>query len=162
MCGENLTADLEQLTTDVYLLAKVFWLCRTNLHRKNVLPGATCQVCNEHDGTPEHVMGGCLLSTEFWQTIGIGAMNVTAMNNIHHNLSPPLGMPATDFSAFIALSCRQLWKTRNAAVFRNETHTIDQVIAACRTTAQQWRWRFPRKKQHIPDQWCQILDRART
>jgi hypothetical protein len=27
MCGENLTADLEQLTRDVHLLAKVFWLC---------------------------------------------------------------------------------------------------------------------------------------
>lgn len=27
MYGENLTADLEQLTRDVHLPAKVFWLC---------------------------------------------------------------------------------------------------------------------------------------
>jgi hypothetical protein len=32
MCGENLTADLEQLTSDVHLLAKVFWLCTYHAH----------------------------------------------------------------------------------------------------------------------------------
>lgn len=32
MYGENLTADLEQLTRDVHLLAKVFWLCTYHAH----------------------------------------------------------------------------------------------------------------------------------
>jgi hypothetical protein len=38
MYGENLTADLEQLTRDVHLLAKVFWLCTYHATRIYYIP----------------------------------------------------------------------------------------------------------------------------
>jgi hypothetical protein len=69
------------------------------------------------------------------------------------------GAPREEFSAFITLACWHLWKARNAAVFRNETLT--QVFAACKATAEQWHYRFSKKKKHIADTWCQIFEMAR-
>lgn len=109
----------------MWLLTQRRIQCRTNLHRKHVLPDAICEVCNEQDETPEHIMGDCLIGRHFWQQVGLDAMLLTQMDNIH-TISPPPGLPAAEFSAFIALSCWQLWKMQNAAVFRNETSSIDQ------------------------------------
>jgi hypothetical protein len=141
----------------MWLLTQGRIQCRTNLHRKHVLPNATCEICNEHDETPEHIMGGCSIGRQFWQKIGLSSMTTTLMDAIH-TLSPPAGVSSQEFSAFIALACWQLWKARNATVFRNETFSVNQVIAACRATAAQWRCRFPRAKRHIADSWCQLFD----
>ena len=132
---------------------------RTNLLRRHVLPDATCEVCNGADESPEHIIGGCTIARQFWDKIGLGSMKTSSMEAIH-NLSPPLGMPSQGFSAFLALACWQLWKTRNAAVFRHEFLGLNQVIAACKATARQWRCRFPRRKRGIVDQWCLFLDLA--
>jgi hypothetical protein len=93
--------------------------CRTNLLRKHVLPNATCEVCNEADETPEHIIGGCTIGRQFWEKIGLKSMK-TASKDAIHNLSPPAGVPNQGFFAFIALAWWPLWKTMNAAVFRNE------------------------------------------
>jgi hypothetical protein len=77
-----------------------------------------------------------------------------------HNFSPPI-VPKEEFLSLIALSCWQLWKTRNTAIFRNERQNITQVPAACKATAEQLRCRFPRKKRHVVDQWCQLFETAR-
>jgi hypothetical protein len=50
---------------------------------------------------------------------------------------------------------------RNAAVFRNESTSLDQVLLACKASAELWRFRFKRKKKHIADTWCQIFEMAR-
>jgi len=55
-----------------------------------------------------------------------------------------------------------LWKARNATVFREERHNITQVFAACKASAEQWRYRFPRRKRPIVDQWCQVFESARN
>jgi len=144
----------------MWLLTQRRIQCRTVLHRKNVLPDAICEVCNELDETPEHIMGGCTVSKQLWQRLGLTAMTTTAMTDIHQ-LPPPAGVPNTEFPAFVALACWQLWKTRNAAVFRNETQTLDQVLLACKATAEQWRCRFPTSNRHIVDQWCLALEMAR-
>jgi hypothetical protein len=49
-----------------------------------------------------------------------------------HTLTPQGGIPRQEFSASVALACWQLWKARNAFVFRNETQTISQVLGACK------------------------------
>jgi hypothetical protein len=48
----------------MWLLTQRRIQCRTVLHRKNVLPDAICEVCNELDETPEHIMGGCAVSKQ--------------------------------------------------------------------------------------------------
>ena len=125
-----------------------------------MLPDATCEVCNEQDETSEHIMGGCSIGRHFWEKIGLNSLAGMAMDSIH-TFSPPTGVPKEGFSALVALSCWQLWKTRNAAVFRNERQSITQVLAACKATAEEWLCRFPRKKRHVADQWCQLFETAR-
>ena len=75
--------------------------------------------CNEQDETPEHVIGGCSIGMQFSVKLGMNEMTGTSVDNIHR-LNPPAGVPKEEFPALIALACWQLWKTRNAAIFRNE------------------------------------------
>jgi hypothetical protein len=124
--------------------------------------GNICEVCTAEDETPEHIVFGCVycvIGAQFWGKIGMPNINGTSVDNLH-SLRPTREIPKEEFSEFIALSCWQLWKTRNAAVFRNERHNISQVLAACKATAEQWRFRFPRKKRPIVDQWCLVLQSA--
>jgi hypothetical protein len=144
----------------MWLLTQRRIQCRTVLQRKNILPDATCEVCNELDESPEHIMGGCTISRELWERLGLTEMTTTALTDIHH-LNPPAGIPSTEFLAFLALACWQLWKTRNAAIFRNEMHNLDQVLLACKASAEQWRCRLPVRKRHIVDQWCLAFEMAR-
>ena len=135
--------------------------CRSVLHRKNVLPDCTCEVCNEDDETPEHIISGCNLGKQFWEKLGATSMVGISVTNIHRT-TPPNGVPKEGYSAFIALACWQLWKARNATVFREERHNITQVFAACKASAEQWRYRFPRRKRPIVDQWCQVFESTRN
>lgn len=144
----------------VWLLTQGRIQCRKILHRKHVLPHATCEVCNDEDETPEHIIGGCSIGRQFWEKIGFNSMPGMAVDSIH-TLSPPSGIPSDEFPTLISLSCWQLWKTRNAAVFRSERHRITQVLAACAAAAEQWRCRFPRKKWHVVNQWCLLFQTAR-
>lgn len=77
-----------------------------------------------------------------------------------HKPKPPGALPQDEFAAFIPLSCWQLWKARNAVVFRGERTTIRQLLGVCKAVAEQWRARFLRKTRHIADVWCQVFESA--
>jgi len=55
----------------------------------------------------------------------------------------------------------QLWKARNNAIFRHEQTSIHQFLAACKATAELWRFRLPISKRAIPDTWCSFFHQAR-
>jgi hypothetical protein len=57
--------------------------------------------------------------------------------------------------------CWQLWKARNAAIFRQEFLNANQILASCMATAEQWRARLKTSKKHIADAWCHIFEMAR-
>ena len=48
--------------------------------------------------------------------------------------------------------------------FTSACYLLDaiQVFAACKALAEQWRYRFPRRKRPIVDQWCQVFESARN
>jgi hypothetical protein len=123
----------------MWLLVQRRIQCCTVLHRKQVLHDCTCEICHEEDETPEHIISGCKLGNEFWRRLNMTSMLGTSADSFH-TLSPQGGAPREEFSAFIALACWHLWKARNAVVFRNETLTLTQVFAACKATAEQWRF----------------------
>jgi len=79
-----------------------------------------------------------------------------------HTISTNGGISTEEFSAFIALGCWQLWKARNAKVFRQESTSVDQLITKCKIAAEQWRFRLPRKRKQVADIWCHSLEMART
>jgi len=82
----------------MWLLTQRKIQCRTNLLRRHVLLDATCEVCNEADETPEHIIGGCTIARQFWEKIGLDSMKTASMEAIH-NLSPPLGIPIQGFNS---------------------------------------------------------------
>jgi len=49
-----------------------------------------------------------------------------------HRLERPNSLPQQEFGMFIALSCWQLWKARNALVFIAETTSVQQLITSCK------------------------------
>lgn len=91
----------------MWLLIKRRIQCRKVLHRKCILPDATCEVCNAAEETPEHVISGCSLGRLFWDRIGLPEM-LGRNTDAFHSLSPPSGIPALEFLAFFALCCWQI------------------------------------------------------
>lgn len=144
----------------MWLLVQRRIQCRIVLHRKHVLQDAICEICHEEDETPEHMISGCVLGKQFWEKINMAHMLGRDTSTIH-TLALQGEIPRDEFSAFIALSCWQLWKARNTFVFRNETQSISQVLGACKAVVEQWRFRFKKKKKHVADKWCQIFELAR-
>jgi hypothetical protein len=133
--------------------------CRAVLHKKHVVPNNICEICNSEEETPEHIISGCNLGKLFWEKLNMPNLIGIDMRSLH--LTNTNGrVPSEEFSAFIALSCWQLWKARNAAVFRNEVQNINQVFQACKETADQWSFRFKKKKKVIAEKWCHIFQTA--
>lgn len=50
---------------------------------KKVLPDCTCEVWNEDDETPEHIISGCNLGKQFWEKLGATSMVGINVTNIH-------------------------------------------------------------------------------
>lgn len=67
-------------------------------------------------------------------------------------------IPEEQFGTFIALCCWQLWKRWNGIVSRNETQSLQQVLAACKIEAQLWRLRMPVASKAIADLWCNLFN----
>jgi hypothetical protein len=109
---------------------------------------------------PDHIVGGCQPAIDFWQRLSFTEMQHVQVDTLH-TVSPDGRVPRDEFSAFLALCCWQLWKARNAKVFRQETLSVDQVLASCQATAELWRFRLSRRKKPIVDSWCQFFEMAR-
>jgi len=144
----------------MWLLTQKRIQCRTVLLKKKVVQSSACEICGEADETPEHIMCGCNLAKELWQHLNMPSMLAVDMDSIH-TITPRGGIPHDKFPTFLALVCWHLWKARNVMVFRNELQSLSQVLAACKHAAEQWRYRFSRKKKHLADAWCQIFTMAR-
>jgi len=118
-------------------------------------------VCNGNEETPDHIIGGYAIDVSFWQRFNLNSM----VGNQHQNLpsvSPPPGIPDDEFPAFLALSCWELWKVRNAKVFRQENVSVVQLLNHCKSTAQLWSFRFSAKKRPIAQSWCSYFEMARS
>jgi hypothetical protein len=49
----------------MWLLCQKRIQCRSNLQKKGIVPHALCEVCNEANETPEHIINGCGIAKEF-------------------------------------------------------------------------------------------------
>ncbi|CAD6213646.1 unnamed protein product [Miscanthus lutarioriparius] len=145
----------------MWLLSQKRIQCRVNLHRKHIVPNATCEVRGEADESPEHIINGCHVARQFWTKIRV---NMTLGFDVSqlHKLDCPNSVPRQEFGTFIALSCWQLWKRRDAFVFRSEQPSVQHLLGTCRSEAEQWRVRLPRKKRPIVDTWCRLFHETMT
>jgi hypothetical protein len=136
--------------------------CRAVLLTKHIVDSATCEICNAADETPEHIIHGCSLGREVWRRLNLQSMISMDMGQLHTVASSTSTSDVIpELPSFIALFCWQVWKTRNAKVFRNEDHSADRVLMECKAAAELWQYRVPRAKRQTATQWCTILQMAR-
>ena len=133
--------------------------CRTNLLKKQIVSNALCEICSEADETLEHIIFGCTTARNFWAAIGITMTLGQSIEDLHR-VPCPQGIPKQGFQTLMALACWQLWKRRNAVVFRDERPSLNQLLGSCKSEAEQWRVRMPRKQRTVVDQWCMLFQMA--
>jgi hypothetical protein len=69
-------------------------------------------------------------------------------------------IPKKHFATFIALCCWQLWKRRNAVVFRSERAGHQPILAACICDAKLWKSRLPKKDRELAERWIGVFTNA--
>jgi hypothetical protein len=140
----------------MWLLSKGRIQCRANLYRKKIVQDQHCEACGASEETTDHIILHCPFARDFWNEIGIADTTQIMAREIHE-ISAISGLPTTQYNTFIALCCWQLWKRRNALVFRNEVLSLRQILQACHSEADAWRPRLPRKQRHVVDSWTNYL-----
>lgn len=136
----------------LWLLIRGRVQCRANLHRKKVVDWAA-------EENTDHLFFHWPIANQFWATIGLPLDDATSSRN-WHILPRVRSIPHDQYGAFIALCCWQLWKRRNAQVFRDENLTLRQLLLSCKAEAALWRNRFPKKSKKAIDDWSRNLDTA--
>lgn len=143
----------------IWLLMKGRIQCRSNLFRKKVVDSPTYLDCGAEEETADHLVFQCPPAAHFWEAIGFHHAGSVQTRNLHC-LSRATGIPNDQYSAFVALCCWQLWKRRNALVFRQESLNLRQLILSCKAEGNLWRAKMPRKSKKIIDDWSKVFDDA--
>jgi hypothetical protein len=144
----------------LWLLTQRKIQCRLVLLRKGIVGSAICEICNAADESPEHIIHGCCLGRGVWTSLNLLSMISVDMNDLH-SVQAHSPQPLPELPSFVALICWQIWKARNARVFRNEMKTVSQVLQECLSVASLWKHRFPARKKPVVDHWCSVLVMAR-
>lgn len=122
--------------------------CRTNLLKKRIVSDAICEICSEAEETAEHIIFHCNIARNFWAAMGITVLPGQKVEDIHTIPCPP-GIHQQGFETMMALACWQLWKRRNAVIFRDERASPNQLLSSCKSEAEQWRVRMPKKQKNV-------------
>jgi len=109
----------------IWLLMQRKIQCRSVLSRKGIVDSATCEICSVADETPEHIIDGCTLGRDVWARMNLLSIISVDMNDLHSVQGQPSNL-IPELPSFVALVCWQIWKVRNAKIFRNET--VNQVL----------------------------------
>jgi hypothetical protein len=142
-----------------WLLSQGRIQCKANLVRKGIVDSSECDVCHGAEETPAHVIFGCTTAREFWESIQITTDPSWTVLKLQE-ITAPVHIPAKHFQTFLLLCCWHIWKRRNNIVFSNDRTTIQGALMACKTEAQLWRVRLPKKDKEIVEKWCSVLVNA--
>jgi len=118
----------------IWLLLQRRIQCRAVLLTKHIVDSATCEICNAAVETPEHIIHGYSLGRKVSRRLNLQSMISMDMGQLH-TLTSSTSVVIPGLPSFIALVCWQVWKARNAKVFRNEDHTVDRVLMDCKAAA---------------------------
>lgn len=139
------------------LLMKGRIQCRSDLYHKKIVDSSECIACGAHEETPEHLIFQCPMAALFWEKIGMPLADGLQTRDLHC-FSKVRGIPDDQHNAFISLCCWQIWKRRNALVFRQQNLNLRQLLLSCKAEANLWRTRLPKKSKKVIDDWCNLFE----
>jgi hypothetical protein len=135
---------------------------RSALLKKRILTAAEacCPLCDHPEETANHIMFECPFSRCFWAAAGCAFPAGAEVRNLHEYMTATAVPPGTA-STFILLCCWNLWKHRNAVVFRGQRPGLAGLLSRCREDAGLWRSMLPPNHEHEADMWLASLDQRR-
>jgi hypothetical protein len=105
-------------------------------------------------------MLGCSYAKMFWQAIGIQILADLEVSQLHR-VERPTNIPKAEFSSFIHLCCWQLWKRRNALVFRQEAASLKCLLQRCGNEAEIWCYSHRSRELGVRAAWQMVFSSAR-
>jgi hypothetical protein len=100
-----------------WLLSKGRIQCKTNLIKKRIVDNNICDICQQVEETPEHIIFGCSAVRQFWEAIQIRTQQDWSIQKLQE-IVRPTHLPHKHFGMFLILCCWHIWKRRNNTVFR--------------------------------------------
>lgn len=141
--------SLVGLSTTVASSAALTW------PRKKIVQDTTCEVCGQPREDTAHIFLHCGFASSFCGALGV--LIAPDCSNVLLSLLRPSTVPAKHYNMFVLLCCWQLWKRRNAVVFRGERSPLATTMLLCRSEAELWRSRLRHEDHQIVAAWCRAL-----
>lgn len=141
----------------MWLLTKGRIQCRANLFKKRIIDTPSCEVCGASEETADHILFQCPFAVAFWNKLGLPLLDGISASIIH-TIQNVQRVPEKQYSMFVALCCWQLWKRRNAVIFRGEHSSLRHLLILCALEARIWRARMPKKQKQVSENWCSLFD----
>jgi hypothetical protein len=107
----------------MWLVSKGRIQCRSNLFKKKVVNNPECEICGALEESTDHIILRCPFAIEFWNVLGLTVTDDLSCRTIQ-TIPNIQAIPQKQYSSFFALCCWQLWKRRNAFIFRNEVLSL--------------------------------------
>lgn len=111
------------------------WIaCKANLFKRKCSPSPLCPICNEKDGTVEHILFHCPWRKPVWFGSGksfwiLEGLNTTADRWMEDLLCENLAKESPmEEVATIFQICWAIWKARNAFVFEGKPLKLQETI----------------------------------
>ena len=130
--------------------------CRTNLLTKNIVEDATCELCHLEDEDSNHIVFSCPIARSFWSAIGVQLSPDASVQTLW-DTRWSADTPQEHRACLALLCCWNLWKHRNAVVFRQEPQSLQRLLQTCREDARLWRHRIPTGGEEVASAWCNQL-----
>jgi hypothetical protein len=122
-----------------WLLSKRRVQSRAALLRKRILTAveASCPVCLAPLETTNHIFLHCPFARRFWDKIGVQLPPEPDVRRLFE-LTVPVVVPPDNAATFMLLCLWNVWKHRNAVVFREQQPSLPLLLQRCREDARLW------------------------
>jgi hypothetical protein len=135
-------------------------LSMSRIHTRDVLlrktivevAGAGCPLCDDLLEIASHMALRCPIATRFWAAVGVTVPPHAHVRDLHL-LHMPHSVAAETAPTFAFLCYWQLWKQRNAAIFRETAPSLPPLLKLCRDDAALWSGCFPAEQRPLVDAW---------
>jgi hypothetical protein len=114
-----------------WLLVQARVQSRASLLKNHIIveSEAACPICNAPRESATHIVLGCKFARAFWEAVGWQPPPPDADVKLLPTYQMPAAFGSGMVSTFVILCCWNLWKHRNAVVFRGDTPCLPLLLS---------------------------------